>query len=84
MPWPFHLLQEITYIVVVGAGIHAHVLGAHSERLDGACLPPQRQASPQRLVHNLLDWLSSAPRLRLELFGNILVERQGSSHIMML
>lgn len=75
MSRPFHLLQEVTYIVVVGAGIHAHVPDAHSERLDGACLSPQRQASAQRLIHNLLDRFSSAPRLRLELLGNILVER---------
>lgn len=75
MPRPFHLLQEVTHIVVVGAGIHAHVLDAHSERPNGARLSPQHQASAQRLIHNLLDWLSGAPRLRLELFGNILVER---------
>lgn len=72
---PLHLLQEVTYIVVVGAGIHAHVLDAHFERFDGARLSPQRQTSAQRLIHNLLDGLSGAPRLRLELFGNILVER---------
>ncbi len=84
MPRPFHLLQEDTYVVVIGTGIDAHILGAHSERLDGARLSPQRQAPAQRLVHNLLDWLSSTPCLGLELLGNILVERQGCSHIMML
>jgi len=52
--------------------------------LDPGSRAPQSETGTQHLVNQGLERLPGAPRFGLQAHRNVLVERQGRSHIMML
>jgi hypothetical protein len=58
--------------------------GRHDKGLRSRFLMRVHQASPEKAVHRSLEGVSGAPLLLLHQHGNIVVNGQSGSHIMML
>ena len=79
------LLDEIRDAVEGKAGPQLpEVPGLHPEGSLERTMSRGRDAATQRRVYGLLEGLAGASRLGLEPGSDVLVERQGRSHIMML
>ena len=83
---PLDRLEQIADVVEAQARAErAHIARVDPEgRLHVPILPLLRKSESQALVDNFLERLARAPNLRLEPGRHVLVEAQGSSHILML
>ena len=83
---PLGRLEQVADVVQAEAGPErAEVARADLERRLRVPIPAAvREREPQALVDDFLERLAGTPDLGLEPAGDVLVERQGRSHILML
>lgn len=84
MERPLEMLHELTDPVVVYARSHPQRTRPDPEAADRPALDAEVQRRSQQVVDNDLEGLPCAADLRSQAGGDIVVERQGGSHILML
>lgn len=85
MPRPLDLLEKLGDVVEVQAGPELPEVSCDDpERLRRARGAPGCEAGPDRLVHDGAEGPPSPVDLRLEPLGQVVVESQRRSHVLML
>ena len=81
----FGLFDELGYIVQAEPWPQiAEIAGRNLKGLLRGGDTPTRQPAAQRLVDDLLEGPACAARFRPEVGGNVVVESEGRSHVLML
>lgn len=81
---PFNCFEKVGNAVVAEPGREAHLAGRHYKSLSGLRIAAGGQAPAQQSVHGALERVAGAPDLLLDEAGNVVVNRESRSHIMML
>jgi hypothetical protein len=80
----FQFLQERLDIVVILPGAQAHEKRLHHKRLRGLRIAAGSQALAEQSIDGALERAAGAAYLFLDQAGDVVVEGEGGSHIMML
>ena len=85
MAGPFDLFEQFADVVEIETRAKpTEIAGLDDERRPVDARRRSHQAPAEGLVHYLPERPAGAPRLGLKLGSHVVVERQGSAHIMML
>ena len=84
MVWTFYFLEKLGNTVVAESWRQAHRNRGNHEGLYGLRIAAGCQAPAQQRIHRALERAPGAPHLFLHEGGDIVVEGERGSHIMML
>ena len=79
----FEGIQQLLDIVIAQACGQFELSRHHDERLAHRPLP-YRQSQPQKVVNRFLEGCARLPAFFIEQPGNVVIEGESGSHIMML
>jgi len=81
----FESLQQSGDTIQRRAGLHRpHVSRLHCENRCNMRAAPLCKPAAQTLVDDIIEWTAGPSRLRTQLRGNVIVEDQAGSHVLML
>ena len=81
---PFNCIEEVGDAVVAQPGREAHLAGLYYKALSGLRIAAGDQALAEQSIHGALEGVARVPLLLLDEDGNVVVDGQSGSHIMML
>lgn len=81
---PFEFFEQRGDIVVTLSRSEAHCPRRNLERTGGLRLPRMSQAQTEQAIHNYFERLAAAPNFLIEKDGDVIVNGECRSHIMML
>jgi hypothetical protein len=79
----FQLIQQLRYVVIVEAGWKPKVSRSYYKRLAMRLLG-SHQSEAEKMVDYLFERGAGSPALFIQEAGDIVVQRKGGSHIVML
>jgi hypothetical protein len=79
----FQLIQQLRYVVIVEAGGKSKVPRSYYKRLAMRLLGSY-QSEAEKMVDYLFERGAGSPALFIQEAGNVVVQRKGGSHILML
>ena len=81
---PFNCFEKVGDAVVAQPGREAHLAGLYHKALSGLRIAAGNQALAEQSIHRPLEGAAGAPLLLLDEHGNVVVDSESGSHIMML
>jgi hypothetical protein len=79
----FQLIQQLRYVVIVEAGGKSKIPRSYYKRL--AMWPlGSHQSEAEKMVDYLFERGAGSPALIIQKAGNVIVQREGGPHILML
>jgi len=81
---PFNCFEQVGDAVVAQPGREAHLAGRYHKALSGLRIVAGDKALAEQSVHCALEGVARAPLLLLHEHGNVVVDGESGSHIMML
>ena len=81
---PFNRFEKVGDAVVAQPGREAHLAGRYYKALSGLGIAAGDQALAEQSIHCALEGFARAPLLLLHEHGDVVVDGQSGSHIMML
>ena len=84
MVWTLYFLEKFGDTIVAEPWRQAHRNWRNNERLSGLRIAAGRQAPAQQVVHGAFERVAGAPDLFLDETGDVVVDGESGSHIMML
>jgi hypothetical protein len=79
----FQFIQQLHYVVIVEAGGKSKISRSYYKRLAMRLLG-SHQSEAEKMVDYLFERGTGSPTLFIQEAGNVVVQRKGGSHIMML
>jgi hypothetical protein len=79
----FHLIEQLRHVVIVEADGKSKVPRSYYKRL-AMRLFGSHQSEAEKMVDYLFERSAGAPALFIQEAGNVIVQRKGGSHILML
>jgi hypothetical protein len=80
---PFNSIEKVGDAVVAQPWRKTHLAGLYYKTLPGLRIAAGNQATPEQAVHRSLEGVTRAPLLLLHKHGNVVVDSESGSHIMM-
>jgi len=84
MHWPFQRFNQILNFLIARSQTKIHRDRGDHKSLSGPRIAAGIQAEAEQVVHCALEGVAGAPHLLLHELGDIVVDRKGRSHILML